>query len=228
MMIPPWSWFVLKERLASTQKPPPSAPPPKGVWDVVQLLMPLVTGGVLAWVGWLLTGVVEQGFKREQLQLSQVKEMRDLIATLVGKDVSKESALPTALTLSAYGRPAISPLLTILTESQDEIRLPAAESALRALGLADPDPVCGPLVRILRNQSGRVGWPAYDAAIRLAGDIPCPSAKPALIDLASRLRGGDPAIIGAVFAKQPAFGNAAMDQLRRDVDGSMRSLEVLP
>ena len=226
MTMPSWSWLVFRERLAAARNAVPPQPPRKGAWDIIQLLMPLVTAVVVAWVGWLLTGAVEEGLKREQLQLTQVKEMRDLISTLVGKDVSKETALPTALTLSAYGRPAISPLLTILTESQDEIRLPAAESALRALGLANPDSVCAPLASLLRNQSGRLGWPAYDAAVRLAGDIPCPSARRSLETLGTRLRGGQLSVLASGFAKQPAFDNAAMDQLRRDVEGSLQSLAI--
>lgn len=221
----PPNYCDLKRRVESLERrPAPAEGKGKGFWEVVQILMPIVNGMVIALVGWLLTGAVEAGFKREQLQLSQVKEMRDLISTLTGVGVSKETALPTALTLSAYGPPAVAPLLTVLTAFQDEIRRPAAESALRALGLSYPDAACKPLLAILQDRSGRMAWPAYAAAVRLVGDIQCPKGRSVLLQVDQKLADAKVAALAAEFARTPSFDAVALDELLRDVAGSLRSL----
>jgi len=223
-----WRMRELSRRVAALEAPP--APPkdkPKGkdAWDRLQVLMPLVNGIVLALVAWWVSGAVEYALKRDTLQLAQAKEMQALIAGLAGDNVDAQSATSAALTLAAYGRPAVGPLLSLLSERYDEVRGPAVESALRAVGIVQPDAVCTPLSTLLRSRSTRLGWPAKATLIRLLGDVQCMQARLQLEALRQRLGGGAVVDLAREFAPQPTFDGVATKELLKALDESLRSLE---
>ena len=87
-------------------------PKRKDGWEKLQALTPLVSGVLLAFVGYFLTGSVNNAIQRQQLQLSNVKEMRELLAQLETADSNQADV--AAFTLSAFGRPAVPPLMAAL------------------------------------------------------------------------------------------------------------------
>ena len=149
---------------------------PKGKdgWDRLQAVMPILSGVFLAFVGYFLTGSVNNAIQRQQLQLSNVKEMRDMLAQLDTADAA--AADSAAFTLSAFGRPAVPPLMAALLAG-GEVRAPAAERSLRAIGLNDPAAVCEPIRRVIDNRTGRFSWLAHLSTIRLLGDLECRDAR---------------------------------------------------
>jgi hypothetical protein len=229
MSIEIWKQRELLRRVAALETSshkPVEAPHRKGFWDVVTLLMPLVNGIALALVGWWLTGAVELALKRDQLQLAQVKEMQQLISSLTAAKIDSASALPAALTLAAYGKPAVAPLLALLTERFDEVRGPATEAALRAIGMADHDAVCAPLKTLMTSRTGRLGWPVHATVIRLLGDVQCREAAPQLEAMEQRLSTLEVPQLAVDFSLSPLFDKASVKELRKALSDSLRSLKA--
>lgn len=232
MVLDAWKHRALERRVAALEdaaKETPAAAPKKGWWDAATLIMPLlsslISGGVLALIAYWLTGNIEVALKRETLQLAQVKEMQTLISDLTSDKLDTGSAMPTALTLAAYGEPAVPPLIALVTERFDEVRGPAAESALRAIGLANRNAVCEPLVTLARARSGRVSWPVQATVIRLIGDVGCNKAAKQLRAMDQRLASSDVAELRAEFAPEPAFDKASIRELHATIAATLRSLE---
>jgi hypothetical protein len=148
--------------------------PNKGIdWRAwIQALSPVL----LAAVGLYFTDTVRTGFERQQLQLANASGMQSLLVQLLSADVSQTNARAAASTLASFGPPAIAPLVTALADA-DDVRTPAIESALRAIGLSNPKDVCGPLMSILERPSGRYTWLMHRSAIRVIGDVRCRSAR---------------------------------------------------
>ena len=234
MPLDAWKQRALQARIAALEArpdPAPAAPEDKkDPWFSPAHVMPLagdlLKALVLAGFAWWFTGRVELALKRETLQLAQVKEMQALIATLTSDQLDSKSALPTALTLSAYGTPAVPPLVALMTERFDEVRGPAAESALRAIGLSNPDAVCQPLVTLARARAGRFGWPVQATLVRLVGDVHCLKAIAPLKAMDRRLAGTDLAALQADFAPQPVFDKASVRELRTSIAAALRNLEA--
>ena len=75
-------------------------PKGKDFWEKAQaiapLVAPIVAGLLIAFVTYLLTGSVNNAIQRQQLQLSNVKEMRDLLNMILRRKqtVELESVQP--------------------------------------------------------------------------------------------------------------------------------------
>ena len=147
-----------------------TAPKAKDSWDKAQAILPplatVVSGVVVAVVGYYLTGTLNATIQREQMQLANVKEMREQLQVL-GSDRPDAGALrASAFTLSAYGAPAAPPLFAALIEedlhSHGDGRNEAMLDALRAIGLSDSAPVCNRAARtwtrITAATAGRRIW----------------------------------------------------------------------
>jgi hypothetical protein len=153
-------------------KQPPE--PEKGFdWlSWVQAASPIL----LALVGLYFTDTVRTGFERQQLQLANASGMQPLLQTLLSAEVTQVNAKAAASTLAAFGPAAVAPLVTALADA-DDVRTPAIEGALRAIGLSNPKEVCGPLLSILERPSGRYSWLVHRSAIRVIGDVRCPASR---------------------------------------------------
>lgn len=154
-------------------KQPPSTAKGKDWWDRIGALAPFVSGAILAVLGYFLTGSVNTALKREELSLSNVTEMRALLLALEGP--KEEEWRAAAFTLSAFGAPAVPPLVSALTTA-DEIRTTIVEAALRGIGLSRPEAVCPPMIAALDNRTGRYTYLMHHSAIRLIGDLGCPKS----------------------------------------------------
>src|SRR5258705_12819948 len=62
----------------------------KDIWDKLQALSPLISGVVLAAIGYFLTGSVNQAIQKSQLQFSYLKKLQELLAKLAGSKASLE------------------------------------------------------------------------------------------------------------------------------------------
>jgi hypothetical protein len=162
--------YRVDARVELTKPPEPEAGIDWPAW--IGAISPIL----LALVGLYFTDTVRMGFERQQLQLANASGMQGLIVQLLGEKVSQTEARAAASTLAAFGPPAVAPLITALAEA-DDVRTPAIEGALRAIGLSNAEAVCGPLLSILEHQSGRYSWLMHRSAIRVIGDVQCGSAR---------------------------------------------------
>jgi hypothetical protein len=194
-------------------------------WEKLQAVTPLISGLLVVIVGYYLTGSVNNAIQRQQLQLSNVREMRELLAQLNTADANQaESA---AFTLSAFGRPAVPALVAALAAG-GEVRAPAAEGALRTIGLNDPEAVCEPARKLLDNRSGSFSWIAHLSAIRLLGDMECRGARTSVEAFAQALGTvRNPSDLGAFawrFAPDPPLDLDGVGRLKAELE---RTLKIL-
>jgi DNA-binding FrmR family transcriptional regulator len=160
----------------------------KDIWDIISALSPAVTGIVLLLIGYGLKDSVDQAMKREELHLSSVKDMQEALVVLEKPDITKETSVGTSLTLAAFGHYAVPSLLMVL-DNGDEVRSPAAEEALRAIALNEPQAVCDSMLRVLSNRSRRFIWLTHLAALRLLGDASCDGGTTVLKEYSRALDG---------------------------------------
>jgi hypothetical protein len=188
--------------LVADALPPESTPRPLPVHATVELRqiedkgidwpawIQATTPVVIALVGFYFTDTVRIGLERQQLQLANASGMQMLLTTLLGPSVSQADARAAASTLASFGAPAVAPLVTALADA-DDVRTPAIEGALRAIGLNNPQAVCVPLMGILQRQAGRFSWLMHRSAIRVIGDVRCADARSSLESYRQRLMKGE-------------------------------------
>lgn len=204
------------------------APKRKDVWEKLQAISPLASGLVLALVGYFLTGAVTVRLQQQQLDLSNVKEMRDQLAVMVSQKSQPEDLQAAAFTLSAFGAPAVAPLVgALITADQfGDNRRNVIADALRTMGLTRPDAVCEPLLKILDNHTGRFRWTVHMVAIQIIGDLECPSAGPAIQcynDVVSRVAApSDLPTYAVLVAATPEVDMIAIDQLKQELQRTLR------
>ena len=190
----------------------------KGIdWPAwIQAISPIL----LALVGLYFTDTVRMGFERQQLQLANASGMQGLLVQLLGDKVSQTEARAAASTLAAFGPPAVAPLVTALADA-DDVRTPAIEGALRAIGLNDPEAVCGPLLSMLEHQTGRYSWLMYRSAIRVIGDVRCPEARTLLQTYRQALAGGTLKAFDPATEEWKPLPPEIVDLLKTDVDRAL-------
>jgi hypothetical protein len=193
----------------------------KDNWDKLQALSPLITGIVLAAIGYFLTGSVNQAFQKSQLQFNYVKEMQELLGKLGDSKTTLEEAKSTAVALAAFGSFSIAPLLNEIQSG--ELNRPAAgEYGLRAVALADPVNACPALGRVLENRTAAYNWLTHRAAVRILGTANCQSARPVLAGYAARLNAATATPSGfttfqETLAEEPAVTRETVDLLKSEV-----------
>ena len=194
------------------------AEPDTGIdWPAwIQAISPIL----LALVGLYFTDTVRMGFERQQLQLANASGMQELLVQLLGEKVSQTEARAAASTLSAFGAPAVAPLVTALSDA-DDVRSPAIEAALRAIGLNEPEAVCGPLLSILEHQTGRYSWLMHRSAIRVIGDVRCPAARTLLQTYRQALAGGTLKAFDPSAEEWKPLPPEIVDLLKTDIDRAL-------
>lgn len=175
---------------------------------------------LLALVGLYFTDTVRVGFERQQLQLANASGMQGLLVQLLGEKVSQTEARAAASTLAAFGSPAVAPLVTALADA-DDVRTPAIEGALRAIGLNDPDAVCAPLAGILEHQTGRYSWLMHRSAIRVMADVHCPEARTLLVAYQQSLTKGTLKAFDPATEEWTALPPEIVDLLKTDVERAL-------
>jgi hypothetical protein len=170
----------IREKLSKSSESK-QKPKQKDFWDKVQAVSTIIAGIGVAIVGYFLTGSVTQALKERELELSNLKEMRELILRLGNEKITDSEAHAAAMTLAVFGKYAVTPLIIQFQIDRMENQM-AAEKALRvvALNLNNRTDVCSSLIEILNNRSRNFNWDVHRRAIRLIGAIGYKEAKPAL------------------------------------------------
>ena len=163
----------IEQRLAKFEKGP------KDVWDKLQALSGLLSGLLVAIVGYYLIGLVNESLQEKQFQFSSAKDMQELLTRLNDPTVSLENKQSTALVLAAFGKYAIDPLVNQM-QSGDVNRMVAAEAGLRAIGHSDRESLCAELTLVIDNRTRVFSWYTHRSAIRLMRETGCASAGPSL------------------------------------------------
>jgi len=220
-----------------TDAPPPApAPQPYRLDATVELKQPpgpekgtdwlawvqATTPILLALVGLYFTDTVRTGFERQQLQLANAAGMQPLLVQLLSADVTQTNARAAASTLASFGPPAVAPLVTALSDA-DDVRTPAIEAALRAIGLNNADAVCGPLMSMLEHQTGRYSWLMYRSAIRVIGDVRCPEARTLIQAYAKALADGTLKTFDPATEEWAPLSPEITELLKADVDRALAS-----
>jgi len=202
---------------------------PKDNWDKLQALSPLITGVVLAAIGYFLTGSVNQAFQKSQLQFNYVKEMQELLSKLGDPKTTPEEAKTTAVALAAFGSFSIAPLLNEIQSG--ELNRPAAgEYGLRAVALADPANTCPALGRVLENRSAAYNWLTHRAAIRILGSANCRTVRSVLDHYRARVAraASSPdgfAAFQETLAEEPHVTKETVDLLKAELEKTFKLLE---
>lgn len=185
--------FSLEDRIAKIEeqmeKQQKKKKKPKDFWDKLQAVSSLISGLVVVIVAYFLTGSVNQALQERQLELSNLTAMRELMVKLGSPDISLPDAEATTITLAAFGKYAVVPLINQL-QSERDIKVLAAEKGLRVLSLTHRAEVCESLMAILKNRTRLFTWQTHRRAIGLIGDINCVPAKPLLEQYAELIRRG--------------------------------------
>lgn len=178
------------------QRTPAAEPKRKTTWEIYQIVSPLLQALLLAALAYFLTGRVTNAIQREQLDLSGTKEMRDLLVLLQGttpeEAANREAA---AVTLAAFGRFAVGPLIHALDTAQREGRLDTAHAAERALALngwSDPQPVCSALARVISDPARSFHAETHRSAVVVLGRANCRNHADAVRSYATQFSSGTP------------------------------------
>ena len=147
--------------------------------DWIQTLGPYLSGLIILIVGFWLKDSVSQAFQREELDLSYVKDVRELIENF-DKATEQPSADANAIALAMYGKFSIVPLIERL-ESGDVAKI-AAERGLRLVGANQPEAACPRFARLLDDPARRFTWQTHKTVIRLMGASECVDSIAALED----------------------------------------------
>jgi len=198
-------------------------PKRKDSWEKFQVLTPLIAALAVAVVGYFLTGSVNNAIQRQQLQLSNVKEMREMLLELPTADPVKAEA--TGFTLGVFGRPAVPALMAALIAG-GEARAPASEIALREIGFDDPAAVCGPVRKIIDDRKGRYSWLAHLSALKLIGDLGCTDARDSVDKYANALAAAqtDLKSFATYVSADPALDASAIGQLDKQTQRAIQML----
>lgn len=198
----------------------------KDHWYDSQLFSSVLSGVILAVFGFALTGRLEQSAKERELNIQSAKDMQELLVKMsTGKGDEADAA---AVTLTAYGRYAIPPLIQNLQYSPE--RALAAEHGLDALAITVQEDLCNNLGTVLQNRTQRYTAASHAPVIRIMGVAGCTGSAQIQIlreyaDLIKRADAGGPGLIEYQQAVRDATpSNAA--QAKQDLANTFRLLRV--
>ena len=178
------SAMALDARLKALEDGLKQLKPRSSLRDWIQTLGPYLSGLIILIVGFWLKDSVSLAFQREQLDLSYVKDVRELIENF-DKATEQSSADANAIALAMYGKFAIVPLIERL-ESGDVAKI-AAERGLRLVGANQPEAACPRFAHLLDNPGRRFTWQTHKTIIRMMGASECVDSIGVLEDYSSAL-----------------------------------------
>jgi hypothetical protein len=157
---------AIYDRLRKLESPPKEN---KEHWYDSQLFSSVLSGVILAVFGFFLTGRLEQSAKERELNIQSANGMQELLVKMsTAKGYELEA---TAVTLTAFGRYAILPLIQNLQSTPE--RAIAAEHGLDALAITVPEDLCASLGAVLQNQTQQYTAASHTSVIRIMGVAAC-------------------------------------------------------
>jgi hypothetical protein len=168
----------LEARVAALESKAPSGPKPKDFWERLQASSGIIVALVTAFIGYWLTGSVNQALERRKLETANVEKMRDLITQFNNAKIQAEDAEALGLTLAAFGEFAVPSLLAALG-TNTSARANGARTGLLAVGLQDKKIVCDALGTVIGNRSQRYTHLMHQRTVELMGRLECgePAAR---------------------------------------------------
>ncbi len=201
---------ALAQRVAKLEKKP------KDNWDKFSSLSGLVSGVMIAVVGYFLTGSVNNALQERQLQFSNAKEMQELLSRMADPKTTIPDKESIALVVANFGRYAIAPLLNEIQSGQ-EGRMTAGERGLQAIGFSDSKSTCHELRRVIENRTQVFYWYTHAAVIRVLRDVDCRDVLPALERYKS-------ANAKSLYRDDPAPSVEDLDRVKQELE---KTLQVL-
>ena len=210
----------LDTRLSNAQ------PKKKDGWDKFQSLSSFLSAIIVLLASLFITNRVEQALKERQLQLANVKEMEQILEKITDVRASPDTVRSASLTLAAYGRYAVPPLIQVMRNNPPE-HLAAAMDGLRAVGATEPKVVCQQLTAIINNRTQLYHVEVHQNAVQLLGDINCQGSTRALEMYIDRL--GQTKPTNAPFSKVPGSQTLSendIESVRTQAEGALKALRA--
>jgi hypothetical protein len=209
---------------AATEVPQTSV---QRLWELLSpSLVPIISGAVILALGYAVKDSVDQALAREQLNLSYVSQMQELLEKIRSPGVTREQAGSAAVVLASFGARAAPHLVNEL--QFEGVRALAAQSGLQAMTLIAPGKACEPLVRVITNRSRLYHWETHKRAIELLGDLEC-SGDAAVVtayrqDFERALGQEDYQSYAILFSRDSQLNRDSMSQIS---DALQNTVEIL-
>jgi hypothetical protein len=174
----------------STQKPNASTAG-GGRWSLwldPKLIVPFLQAVVVLFVGWWIKDSVTIALTQKQLDLANVKEMRELVQNLLTPNQPLTAYQSAAVALAPFGMYTMGTFIQLEQEGSDNQQL-ASEAGIRALALKEPKAVAEQLRRIIRNRTGFYTYNTHLFAVRTLGQMDVKEALPELVSYQKYLAG---------------------------------------
>lgn len=220
--------FALDARLRTLEETARRLQPRSSLRDWLQTLGPYLGGLAVLIVGFWIKDSVSLALQREQLDLSYVKDVRDLIEDF---DASTEqpAADANAIALAMYGKFAIVPLLERL-QGGDVAQL-AAERGLRLIGANQPAAACPRFSRLLDDPARRYTWQTHKSTLRLIGISECVPSISMLEAYAEELElaiadSQRLMVYAERYSNAAAFDSESADSLKRQATEALTILRI--
>jgi hypothetical protein len=143
--------------------------------DWLQTLGPYIGGLIVLFVGFWIKDSVTLALQREQLDLSYVQQMRDLIKDF-DESNTQAAADANAVGLAMYGKYAVLPLVERLEVGGDVVPL-AAQRGLRLVGIEHAADACPKFRAVINDRARRFKWQTHKTLIKVIGQSECPDAR---------------------------------------------------
>jgi hypothetical protein len=196
-------------------------------WLDPKLIVPLIQAVVVLLVGWWIKDGVTVALQQKQLDLANVKEMRELVHDLLKpSSPTPEDYQSAAIALAPFGRYTIGTFLQLIKDPANEQQLLAAESGLRAVAVTEPQLVEEQLRRVIRNRTGFYPSEMHIFAIRTLGQMDDVGSLPDLASYRKALRGGASSDTLQIFRSMVSDtpGNPQLNAIIRSLDESIAVL----
>jgi hypothetical protein len=197
-----------------------------GVREWLQTLAPYIGGLVVLLVGFWIKDSVTIALQREQLDLSYVQQMRDLIQDF-DESNTQAAANANAVGLAMYGKHAILPLVERL-EGGGDVVPDAAERGLRLVGTEHPAEACVKFRRVIDDRAHRFKWQTHKTLIKVIGQSECADVRADLESYRAALKqlGSDEsaALFARRYSQSAGFDVESAKALIAEIDAALEIL----
>ena len=128
---------------------------------------------------------VDHAIKRQELQLSYVKEMEVHLIAMAKADAGQEDVERAGVLVSVFGQPAVMPLMNELRYKGN--RNLGAQAGLRSLAFMNCDAICNIVPRVVSSPARTLDWEGMMVSAEVLAAGNCVSALPILREHERRL-----------------------------------------
>jgi hypothetical protein len=199
---------------------------PRSWLTTLQALSPLISPVLVAILGFVLVERVNVTLRQRQTDLASGEGISKLVSTLRDSNVELKAADGAALTLAAYGRDAVLPLISVV-EYGNDVTAAAAGKGLRVLGLMHREATCRALAQVVNNRTRLFKWTTHQTSIVLLGELGCRDEIEALRRY-QVLLGGTAGAEGLTAYRSVVQGSVSagdIGDVNRDVTQALDALE---